>query len=870
MSFHSINWLYAGIAATIAVCALFAWGERRRKRLLAEFASAKLLPELSRTVSPAKKFVKKTLLALGIFAVFAALARPQWGYHWAESKTRGIDIIFAIDTSKSMLAEDVKPSRLERAKLSVLDLLEVLDGDRIGIVAFSGQAFLQCPLTLDYDAFRLSLEALDTNVIQRGGTNIAAAISEADAAFEKTANHKIVVLISDGEELESSAVERAKQAAKDGVVIYTLGVGGAKGEPIPVRDAGGRLVQLRDENGKIVASRLNETVLSEIAKSTGGFYEPLSANGMDAIYENGLKKIPQRELSARMKQLAIERFQIPLAAAIILLALESLVGTRRFFAGGKSGKLAALAFAAVSAATLVAPQNARAESNAPAPQNAQAAPSEKTAETHADSAREKTETAPAEPKNPSPREIFNSGVDMLAKGDTATARGKFLDAIKAEPYDFNLHSKAFYNIANADYADAKHSLATAESADELDAKASQLDQAEASAMSGGTVLLQQGAPLLQKELEAVKAAKTDEEKKKALESSPLKDKQFQQSLKQGIAQCEAVEKQSAELAKNASQNLEKWNGAGKILDGAIGGYKSAAELDPTFAAAKNNLQAALVAEKNLDNETSKIEKLSAALSSDATKQRLARVAKLKEELKKLVRDDNNQNQNQDKNQQQNQNQNQDQNKNQDKNQQQNQNQNQNQNQQQNSQNNQQQNGEQNKQSNQNNKQDKQQNENQNKDNKEKNSEKNNDKQNSPDKNGGSQNGERQDKPQNDAEQNRDEQAVDNKKPQEQNGKQEQPQSPENRGQNKPEQNGGNEERELPAEQKQAEKKQASAAQAAEKDGGKDSENYRSAVGAMTKGEARQLLESMKDSDKVLPLRGYGEQRNRFEKSYKDW
>ncbi len=842
MSFHSINWLYAGIAATLAVVALFAWGERRRKRLLAEFASAKLLPELSRTVSPAKKFVKKTLLALGIFAVFVALARPQWGYHWAESKTRGIDIIFAIDTSKSMLAEDVKPSRLERAKLSVLDLLDALDGDRIGIVAFSGQAFLQCPLTLDYDAFRLSLEALDTNVIQRGGTNIAAAISEADAAFEKTANHKIVVLISDGEELESSAVERAKQAAKDGVVIYTLGVGGAKGEPIPVRDAGGRLVQLRDENGKIVASKLNEAVLSEIAKSTGGFYEPLSANGMDAIYENGLKKIPQRELSARMKQLAIERFQIPLAAAIILLALESLVGTRRFFAGGKSGRLAALAFAAVSAAALVSPQNARADEDVPDAQTAQTEASEKSAEAQTDGAEKKPKSAPAEPENPSPREIFNSGIDLLAKGDTAAAREKFLDAIKAEPYGFALHAKAFYNIANADYADAKHSLAAAESANELGAKAAQLDQAEAAAVSGGTVLLQQGAPLLQKELETVKAAKTDEEKKKALESSPLKDKQFQQSLKQGIAQCEAVEKQSAELAGNASQNLEKWNNAKKILDGAIGGYKSAAELDPAFNAAQNNLQSALVAEKNLDNETSKIKKLSDALSSDAAKQRLARLAKLKEELKKLVRDDNNQNQDKNQNKQNNQQQNQ----------------NQNQDQQQN----------QNQQNKQNDKQDKQQNNS--KDNKEQNSDKNNARQNSPDKNDASQNGGRQDKPQNGDEQNRDEQAVDNKKPQEQNGKPEQSESKENRGQDKREQNAGNEERELPAEQKQAEKKQAAAAQAAEKDAGKDSENYRSAVGAMTKGEARQLLESMKDSDKVLPLRGYGEQRNRFEKSYKDW
>ena len=216
MSFHSINWLYAGVLALILICAAYIWGERRRKRLLSEFASAKLLPELSQTVSPTKVLLKKILFALGVFAIFVALARPQWGYRWEESKSRGIDIIFAIDTSKSMLAEDVKPSRLERAKLSVLDLLNVLDGDRIGIVAFSGQAFLQCPLTLDYDAFRMSLEALDTNVIQRGGTNIAAAITEAEIAFAKTSNKKVIVLISDGEELESSAVAKAKQAAEDG------------------------------------------------------------------------------------------------------------------------------------------------------------------------------------------------------------------------------------------------------------------------------------------------------------------------------------------------------------------------------------------------------------------------------------------------------------------------------------------------------------------------------------------------------------------------------------------------------------------------------------------------------------------------------
>lgn len=174
MTFHSPIWLYAALAAAAVLAFAALRARAARRKALAKFASQRLMPELTRTVSAPKIIVKNALVFCAVMLIFAALARPQWGYRWEETKTRGIDIIFAVDTSKSMLAEDVKPDRLERAKLSVLDLVNILQGDRIGIVAFSGQAFLQCPLTLDYDAFRMSLEALDTNVIQRGGTNISA------------------------------------------------------------------------------------------------------------------------------------------------------------------------------------------------------------------------------------------------------------------------------------------------------------------------------------------------------------------------------------------------------------------------------------------------------------------------------------------------------------------------------------------------------------------------------------------------------------------------------------------------------------------------------------------------------------------------
>ncbi|MBQ6534084.1 MAG: VWA domain-containing protein, partial [Opitutales bacterium] len=516
MNFHSINWLYAGFAALALLAAIGVWADRRRKRELARFASARLLPGLAQTVSPNKILLKKILFALGVFAVFAALARPQWGYRWEETKSRGIDIIFAIDTSKSMLAEDVKPSRLERAKLSVLDLAEMLDGNRIGIVAFSGQAFLQCPLTLDYDAFRMSLEALDTNVIQRGGTNIAAAISEAETAFAETSNKKVVVLISDGEELESSALAKAKQAAKNGVVIYALGVGGKKGEAIYVRDENGHSIKLRDESGNVVTSKLNEEVLTQIAKETGGFYEPLSASGIETIYEDGLKKIPQRELSARMKQLAIERFQIPLAIAAVLLALEYLVGTRKFFARRRRSGALNIALVGIISAAAVAPEKSEAAEPPAQEPPAQAQKQE------APKPEEKQEGKKTEKKDPTPIDIFNAAIDLSQKGETAKAREMYIEAVKADPSDFKLHAKAYYNIANAEYKSAKNSLAEAESAKEAAQRLARQEQAESAAMASGLQLLEQGKPLLEEEQKALASSKTEDEKKAAAENSPLK------------------------------------------------------------------------------------------------------------------------------------------------------------------------------------------------------------------------------------------------------------------------------------------------------------------------------------------------------------
>ncbi len=176
MQFAQPLWLVAGLAA----CALLLWQHRRfdraQRAALAQFAAVRLHDRLTTSVSPTRRRVKRSLFALGTLLLFVALARPQSGFVWQETHRKGLELLFAVDTSKSMLAQDIKPDRLTRAKLGVHDLLAKLNGDGVGLIAFAGSAFLQCPVTLDYDAFRESLSALDTSVIPHGGTNIAAAI----------------------------------------------------------------------------------------------------------------------------------------------------------------------------------------------------------------------------------------------------------------------------------------------------------------------------------------------------------------------------------------------------------------------------------------------------------------------------------------------------------------------------------------------------------------------------------------------------------------------------------------------------------------------------------------------------------------------
>jgi len=234
--------------------------------------------------------------------------------------------------SRSMLTQDVSPNRLERARLAVKDLIGRLKGDRIGLIVFAGDAFLACPLTSDYGGALMSLEAVDTRSVPRGGTNIASTIREALRIYDEGGmNHQVFVILTDGENLEDDPLALARQAKEKGIRIYTIGIGTGEGELIRVPDGQGGYEFLKDDQGNFIKSRLNEGLLQEIAVSTGGLYVRSGGAqfGLDVIYEREFSKLEKVELERRMERRYFERFQWPLSVAVIFLILETALPVRK-------------------------------------------------------------------------------------------------------------------------------------------------------------------------------------------------------------------------------------------------------------------------------------------------------------------------------------------------------------------------------------------------------------------------------------------------------------------------------------------------------------------------------------------------------------
>ena len=331
MTFGVPEWLW-GLLLTPLLVALFMRAERRGYRRLQEFVSARLLPQLAGTVNRPRRIIKFALLLLGLSLAVFSLAQPRWGYTFQDVKHKGLDLLIAVDTSRSMLSNDVQPNRLERVKLAVQDLMNDLEGDRVGLIAFAGRAFLQAPLTIDYDAVVEAINDLDTKTIPEGGTNISSAIALAMQSFGKSATgNRALIIFTDGEELSGDAVKMAKEAADAGVRIFTVGVGTPEGSLIPITGDDGQTAFVKDSAGQVVKSKLDDKRLREIAQATGGFYIHLESGPrtMQQVQTEGLAKMQAAEMDVRLSRHPIERYEWPLGAALIALALSILIPERR-------------------------------------------------------------------------------------------------------------------------------------------------------------------------------------------------------------------------------------------------------------------------------------------------------------------------------------------------------------------------------------------------------------------------------------------------------------------------------------------------------------------------------------------------------------
>ena len=424
------------------LAAFLVWAWRAKEKLIAQFVQSRLLAQLTVGVSKTRQKVRAALLVSAVGLTVLALARPQWGFSWEEVSQKGLDIVVAIDTSRSMLAADIPPNRLERAKFAALDLMKLAKNDRLGLVAFAGSSFLQCPLTLDEEAFRQGVAALDVNIIPQGGTAIAETIQTALAAFKDGDNHKVLVLFTDGEDHEDGAVEGAQAANAKGLRIFTIGIGSAAGELIRVPDAKGKLDFLKDDSGNVIKSKLNETLLQKIAGAAGGFYLPLrGANTMDLLYERGLAPLPKSEFNAKLMQRHHERFYWPLGIAVVLLIVEMFLPerqkARRASAGGqRTPPAASTALMCLLFASLV-PFPARA-SSATALKNYESGKYEASLKEYDRLRRERPEDT---------RLSFNAGAAAYQAKQFEEAARHFSAATGAR--DPKLAQSAFYNLGNS-------------------------------------------------------------------------------------------------------------------------------------------------------------------------------------------------------------------------------------------------------------------------------------------------------------------------------------------------------------------------------------------------------------------------------------
>ncbi len=332
MIFAKPEFLYGLVL--IPAAALFLWWARNQQhKALSLMGEEKLIRKLTANLNWSGKKWKTVLQVATLALIVIALARPQWGSEVREIQQEGLQVMVALDVSASMLAQDIKPNRLERAKLEIADLMKKLNGDAIGLVLFSGASFIQVPLTTDYNTAFVYLDNARPEVISRPGTVIGDGLRTAWNGFDQEQNsQKVLVLMTDGEDHETDPVAAAQELADDGVLLYTIGFGTPEGEAIPVLDESGNIIDYKkDQNGDVILSSLDEQTLIELAEIGSGEYYRATASGSELGHLlDEIDRLQTAQFQTRFETNYIERYQLFLGLALVLLVISEMIPERKW------------------------------------------------------------------------------------------------------------------------------------------------------------------------------------------------------------------------------------------------------------------------------------------------------------------------------------------------------------------------------------------------------------------------------------------------------------------------------------------------------------------------------------------------------------
>ncbi len=330
IQFANTEYFYALILVLVFVL-LYWFYNNWKKRAKKRFGDAQVIGQLMPKVSEGKPLVKFILILIAFIFLIIGIVDPQVGSKLEKVKREGIDLMLVLDVSNSMLAEDIRPNRLERSKMAISNLIDKLQGDRLGIVIFAGNAYKQLPLTTDYSAAKLFLSAVDTKIVPTQGTAIGEAIEMAIQSFDEQEHNKAIVIITDGENHEDDAIGAAAAAAEQSIKVFTIGMGLPEGAPIPLyNNYGSQTGFKKDKQGQTIITKLNEDMLRQIAAAGEGAYARANnaSTGLRKIFDD-ISQIEKKEIETKQFTDYEHRFQIYLAAALLFLILELLIATRK-------------------------------------------------------------------------------------------------------------------------------------------------------------------------------------------------------------------------------------------------------------------------------------------------------------------------------------------------------------------------------------------------------------------------------------------------------------------------------------------------------------------------------------------------------------